>query len=41
MELLHFSYFSRQENGVVGVDVVDEMLQASKKTSKLPKKTLV
>ena len=31
MELLQFAYFSRQKNGVVGVDVVDEMLEASKK----------
>ena len=30
MELLQFSYFSRQKDGVTGVDVVDEMLQASK-----------
>lgn len=30
MELLQFSYFSRQEHGVIGVDVVDEMLEASK-----------
>lgn len=29
MELLQFSYFSRQTNGVLGVDVVDEMLKAS------------
>ncbi|WP_242131449.1 arsenosugar biosynthesis arsenite methyltransferase ArsM [Aestuariivivens marinum] len=29
MELLQFSYFSRQKNGVIGVDVVDEMLVAS------------
>ncbi len=29
MELLQFSYFSRQKGGVVGVDVVDEMLAAS------------
>ena len=28
MELLQFSYFSRQPAGVIGVDVVDEMLQA-------------
>ncbi len=28
MELLQFSYFSRQKGGVVGVDVVDEMLVA-------------
>lgn len=26
MELLQFSYFSRQKGGVVGVDIVDEML---------------
>lgn len=31
MELLQFAYFSRQKNGVVGVDVVDEMLAASRK----------
>ena len=31
MELLQFAYFSRQKDGVIGVDVVDEMLQASKK----------
>ncbi len=30
MELLQFAYFSRQQNGVIGIDVVDEMLQASK-----------
>ena len=30
MELLQFSYFSRQKGGVVGIDVVDEMLEASK-----------
>jgi ubiquinone/menaquinone biosynthesis C-methylase UbiE len=30
MELLQFSYFSRQRNGVTGVDVVDEMLHACK-----------
>jgi SAM-dependent methyltransferase len=28
MELLQFSYFSRQPQGVIGVDVVDEMLDA-------------
>jgi SAM-dependent methyltransferase len=28
MELLQFSYFSRQKEGVIGVDVVDEMLSA-------------
>ncbi len=31
MELLQFAYFSRQEAGVIGIDVVDEMLEASKK----------
>ncbi|QLE00785.1 arsenosugar biosynthesis arsenite methyltransferase ArsM [Galbibacter sp. BG1] len=34
MELLQFSYFSRQKNGVIGVDVVDEMLEASRKNFK-------
>lgn len=34
MELLQFSYFSRQKNGVIGVDVVDEMLAASRKNFK-------
>ncbi len=29
MELLQFSYFSRKQQGVIGVDVVDEMLTAS------------
>ena len=28
MELLQFAYFSRQQNGVIGVDVVDEMIKA-------------
>ena len=31
MELLQFAYFSRQAHGVIGVDVVDEMLEASRK----------
>ncbi len=31
MELLQFAYFSRQKEGVVGIDVVDEMLEASAK----------
>ena len=31
MELLQFSYFSRQKGGVIGVDIVDEMLAASTK----------
>lgn len=30
MELLQFSYFSRKTGGVIGLDVVDEMLEASK-----------
>lgn len=34
MELLQFSYFSRQKGGVIGVDVVDEMLTASKNNFK-------
>lgn len=35
MELLQFSYFSRQKGGVVGVDSVDEMLEASRKNFKI------
>ena len=35
MELLHFSYFSRQKEGVIGVDVVDEMLEACKANFKI------
>lgn len=31
MELLQFAYFSRQNGGVVGVDTVPEMLEASRK----------
>ena len=31
MELLQFAYFSRQNSGVIGVDVVDEMLAASER----------
>jgi SAM-dependent methyltransferase len=34
MELLQFSYFSRQTSGVIGVDVVDEMLTASRQNFK-------
>jgi SAM-dependent methyltransferase len=30
MELLQFSYFSRRKNAIIGVDMVDEMLQASR-----------
>ncbi|MGB5700806.1 arsenosugar biosynthesis arsenite methyltransferase ArsM [Muriicola sp.] len=38
MELLQFAYFSRQEGGVIGVDVVDEMLEASKRNFKIAEK---
>lgn len=31
MELLQFAYFNRQKNGVIGIDAVDEMLEASRK----------
>ncbi|HSI69066.1 MAG TPA: methyltransferase domain-containing protein, partial [Gillisia sp.] len=34
MELLQFAYFSRQQGGVIGVDVVKEMLEASRKNFK-------
>jgi SAM-dependent methyltransferase len=34
MELLQFSYFNRQPCGVIGVDTVEEMLQASQKNLK-------
>ena len=34
MELLQFAYFSRQKGGVIGLDVVDEMLEASKNNFK-------
>ncbi|NNJ89270.1 MAG: methyltransferase domain-containing protein [Eudoraea sp.] len=35
MELLQFAYFSRQKGGVIGVDVVDEMLEASRQNFKV------
>ena len=35
MELLQFSYFNRTKGGVIGVDVVDEMLEASRKNFKV------
>ena len=38
MELLQFSYFSRQKEGVIGIDVVDEMLEASCKNFVLAEK---
>lgn len=31
MEILQFSYFSRKKGGVIGVDIVDEMLEACEK----------
>ena len=34
MELLQFSYFNRQKGGVIGIDVVDEMLEASRENFK-------
>lgn len=34
MELLQFSYFNRNKSGVIGVDTVDEMLEASRKNFK-------
>ena len=34
MELLQFAYFNREKGGVIGVDVVDEMLEASRKNFK-------
>ncbi|MDW7693518.1 arsenosugar biosynthesis arsenite methyltransferase ArsM [Flammeovirgaceae bacterium SG7u.111] len=34
MELLQFAYFSRKKGGVVGIDVVDEMLDASRQNFK-------
>lgn len=38
MELLQFSYFNRKEGGVIGIDVVDEMLNASKENFKVAEK---
>lgn len=35
MELLQFAYFSRQPGGVTGVDIVDEMLEASRANFKI------
>ena len=31
MEVLQFAYFSRQKSGVIGIDIVDEMLEACDK----------
>jgi SAM-dependent methyltransferase len=38
MELLQFSYFNRTKGGVIGIDVVDEMLQASRDNFKIAEK---
>ena len=38
MELLQFAYFNRQNSGVIGIDVVDEMLEASRKNFKQAEK---
>jgi len=35
MELLQFSYFNRNKGGVIGVDVLPEMLEASRKNFKV------
>ena len=35
MELLQFAYFNRSKGGVIGLDVVDEMLEASSKNFKI------
>jgi len=35
MELLQFAYFSRRKNGVIGIDVVDEMISASRDNFKI------
>ncbi|HSR59716.1 MAG TPA: methyltransferase domain-containing protein, partial [Robiginitalea sp.] len=35
MELLQFAYFSRRKGGVIGVDVVEEMLEASRANFKI------
>ena len=39
MELLQFSYFSRKKSGVIGVDVLPEMLEASEKNIDIALKT--
>jgi len=38
MEVLQFSYFSRKKHGVIGVDVVDEMLEACANNLKIAEK---
>ncbi len=37
MELLQFAYFARKKGAVIGIDVVDEMLEASRKNFDLAK----
>jgi SAM-dependent methyltransferase len=39
MEVFQFSYFSRKKEGVIGVDIVDEMLEACQTNLKLAEKT--
>jgi len=39
MEVFQFSYFSRKKNGVIGIDVVDEMIDACKDNLKVAEKT--
>lgn len=39
MEVFQFSYFSRKKNGVIGIDVVDEMIEACKNNLLLAEQT--
>ncbi|HIP31995.1 MAG TPA: methyltransferase domain-containing protein [Crocinitomicaceae bacterium] len=39
MEVFQFSYFSRKKNGVIGIDVVDEMLDACRTNLKVAEET--
>lgn len=39
MEVFQFSYFSRKKNGVIGIDAVDEMIEACHANLKLAEKT--
>ena len=39
MEVFQFSYFSRKKNGVIGIDVVDEMIDACNVNLKEAEKT--
>ena len=39
MEVFQFAYFSRKKNGVIGIDVVDEMIEACKNNLKEAEKT--